>query len=92
MSSGVFRFGVFEFLFAKQVAVFLDEAAGFGEVVLHRDPWILHTSSIQSFTSKEAGTVEVDVSHEERHGAAFGEFPSFVQVAFAAVSDFTAAS
>ena len=72
-------FGVFELLLAAEVAVFEDEAAGLGEVVLGGLP------GIGFGVNEEAGAVEVDVGQVERHGAALGDFPGFVEVALRAV-------
>ena len=40
---------------------------------------------IRASREEEPGAVEVDVGHEQRHGAALGDFPGFVQVALRAL-------
>src|ERR1035441_5867789 len=47
--------------------------------------FILLPSSFILHPSKQPRSIEVDVRQEERHGAALGDFPSFVQVALCAL-------
>ncbi len=67
--------GILQLLLAPPVAAFLDELARGGEIGGGGSPGILR------FTEEQAGAVEVDVGHEEFHGAALGDFPGFVEVA-----------
>ncbi len=63
-----------------------DEAACFGEVVLNRFPRVVigHWCLVIGH-STEPRSVEMDVGHEQRHQAAGGNLPGFVQVALRAV-------
>jgi hypothetical protein len=65
-------FGIGEFFVAAVVAAGVDEGFGGGEVGGGGFPGILRLAE------EEAGAVEADVGLEESHGAAFGDFPSFV--------------
>jgi len=67
-------FSVLEFLLPAPVAAFLDQSPRLGEIGMRAFP------RIQGLAAEEPCAVEVNVGHVEFHGAALGDFPSFVQI------------
>ena len=81
--SGNGGFRVFEFFLPPPVAVFLDQPPRLGEIVLRGRPRVVCPSMLAQ--SKQPRPVQVNVRHEQRHRAALGDFPGFVQVALRAL-------
>ena len=68
------------------VATILNEFFGIYEVIFGgtQGAIAVFVPRIVCFTEKKAGTVEMDIGKVEFHGAAFGDFPSFIQIALCA--------
>ena len=72
------RFGVCEFSLPASVTVLVYQPPSFRKIVLRALP------RIARLTEKQPGAVQVNVREEQRHRAAGGDLPGFVQVALRA--------
>jgi hypothetical protein len=73
------RLRILKLFLAPPVTVFLDKEASLNEIISRRRP------RIRRYAKEQPRAVEMNIRHEQRHRAALGDFPGFVEIALCAV-------